>query len=722
MNIKKSDGSFQEYSSEKVRNGICAAYAGIDEPCDSAIVERIVGNLHLYDGMTSQEIRRQVEDSLMESNKKVAKAYIRMHDHREDSVKELKKKNDFIQNYIIAQNAATGSEIDANANVATKNIVTMMQELYKTNTANLNRYILHERIKSLYSKKLADQYYYDLDNHLIYKHDATNLGPYCVSISLFPFVTEGLKPLGGETVAPTDLNSFCGGFVNLVFAISSQFAGACATGSLFLFMDWYLRKDYGENYLDRLGEVVENTAKKRTLEQVIENRFQQIVYSLNTPAGNRGYQTVFWNISYYDRYYFEGIFGDFKFPDGTAPRYETMNWLQKKFMTWFNEERRRAVLTFPVETVALLTEGDDVKDKEWADFICDMYSRGHMPFIYLSESADSLASCCRLRNSLKINDDGLNHTTHQYSMGGASIETGSKSVMTINLNRNIQNFVNALKESDPDKEFTLDEKLDAIKKGIWDLTERVHKYQTAYNSILKDYCNARMLPAYDAGYITLNRQYLTIGVNGLTDAAEFMGIATNDNPDYKKFVNAILKTMNECNAKDKTKETMFNTEFVPGESLSDKNYRWDKEDGYYVSPKHVMYSSYFYNPEDTSLTVFDKLKLHGKDYTQFLDGGSAAHIRMSEILTKEQYRMMLKAAVRYGTSYWVLNCPETICNDCGYIDKHYHEDGVCPKCGSRNTTLGERIIGYMIRVSSYSNARQKEYGMRAFTKLGEDNG
>lgn len=729
VTVRKTNGSYEEYDKVKLMNGIREAYKTAGEECPEAVVVSIAENLYIYDKITSREIRRQVEESLMSINKKVAVAYI----EKFDAGLDLRKKRDFIRDYIAASNAATGSKFDANANVTRKNIVTLGQELYKENNIKQNRYIMKDKIKTLYGRSLAGQYIKDLESHVLYKHDESGTPgyPYCVAITMYPFLVDGLIKLGGVSVAPTDLKSFCGEFINLVYSISSQFMGAVATPEFLMYLDYFIRKDYGDDYLDHLEDVVEMNAKKRTLVKVIDNYFQQVVHSMNMPAGNRGYQTVFWNISYFDESYFRGVFGDFRFPDGSEPKWETLSWLQKHFMNWFNEERNRYILTFPVETMALLTDGkDDFIDKEYADFTAEMWSKGHSFFCYLSDSPDSLASCCRLRNSIteldKV-DESHNHTTHQYSMGTASVSTGSKSVMTINLNRLIQlatrryflekkgvviDGSKALARADYDK----NQLYEYIREAVTEETERVHKYQKAFNEIIKDFLAAHMLDVYQAGFIDMKRQYLTIGVNGLTDAAEFLGLTISPNPEYNEFVDVILETINRSNKKDKTPDTMFNTEFVPGENLSGKNYKWDQKDGFYVSPKHNMYSSYFYNPEDDSLSMIDKFKLHGNEYVKHLDGGSALHMNVAEHLTKDQYRQLLKTAAHYGTNYFTFNCRNTVCNDCGYISKDTLE--VCPKCGSHNLDYLTRVIGYLKRVSSFSEMRQVEAAHRFYNHDG----
>ena len=729
MDVRKSKGQVEEFSREKVKNGICEAYKAAGEKCEEVILDSIVNGLFIYDGIATSEIRRQVEDALMSINKRVAKKYI----EKNDDDKDLRKKQDFIQEYVNASNAATGSKFDSNANVTNKNIVTLGQELYKGNNIRQNRYALSDKIRKIYSKRLGEQYIEDLETHVMYKHDESGTPgyPYCVAITMYPFLVDGLRKLGGVSIAPTDLKSFCGEFINLVYSVSSQFMGAVATPEFLMYMDYFIRKDYGDNYLDRLDEVVEKTVKNRTLEKVIDNCFQQVVHSMNMPAGNRGYQTVFWNIGYFDKAYFEGVFGDFVFPDGTKPKWETLSWLQKHFMKWFNKEREQYILTFPVETMALLTDGaDDFVDKEYADFTAEMWAEGHSFFCYLSDSPDSLSSCCRLRNSLKDldnADEDHNHTTHQYSMGTASVSTGSKSVMTMNLPRIVQNATRRYFSDELDitledgknipengVEYDKDKLYEYIREDVKEQTDRIHKYQTAFNETIKDFLKANMLDVYNAGFIDMRKQYLTVGVNGITDAAEFLGITVGPNDEYKEFVNNILETINIENRKDRTRDCMFNTEFVPGENLAAKNYKWDKKDGYWVSPNRNLYSSYFYNPEDANITVLQKMELHGKQYVKYLDGGSACHINLQEHLSQPQYRQLMKVAAANGCNYFTFNVRNTVCNDCGYISKHTLTK--CPHCGSTNLDWLTRVIGYLKRISSFAEPRQIEAEKRAYAE------
>lgn len=608
-------------------------------------------------------------------------------------LEQYRKNIDYIQRYRKASNAATGSKFDANANVENKNITTMMGELPKEDIIGTNRLLMYDKITEIFDNYLAQNYLEQLNEHLIYKHDETSLYPYCVSITMYPFISKGMKDIGGISEAPKNLQSFCGSFINLVFAVAAQFAGAVSTPEFLTYMDYFIRREYGDEYYKHTKKVVDLSKRGRTLDDVITGYWQQIIYSINQPAAARNYQSVFWNIAYFDEPYFNGIFEDFVFPDGTAPKWESVNWLQKRFMIWFNQERLRTILTYPVETFNLLNNGEDFVDKNNADFVAEMWSKGHSFFMYNSNSVDSLASCCRLRNELQDN-------TFSYTLGAGGVSTGSKGVITLNFNRLIQNTIKDKEHID----------WDVLDKAIRDEVKTIHKFLIAYNEIVRDNLKAGMLPVYDAGYINMSKQFLTIGINGLIEGAEYLGIDISTNDKYFNFCTKCLKPIYEENKKAKTRDLMFNTEYVPAENLGVKNAKWDKEDGYF-SPRDC-YNSYFYRPEDESCSPIDKLILHGIQTTKWLDGGSACHINLQEHLSKEQYKKLMKIAIKTGCSYLTFNIPNTICNDCGNISKHRFEK--CPKCGSENIDYATRIIGYLKRVSKFSEQRQKEEAKRVY--------
>lgn len=686
--ITKRDGSHDRFSLDKIMNAIIKAFQSVGEDVDLNAVSKILSHLSISEGITVEDIQTQVEEALMrEGYYKVAKSFM-LYRQRHNEDRETLEKLKFLTDYCKASNAATGSKFDANANVEHKNIATLIGELPKASFIRLNRRLLVDRIKQMFGKDVAEEYIDKLNHHFIYKNDETSLANYCASITMYPWLMNGTGPIGGNSTAPTNLKSFCGGFVNMVFMVSSMLSGACATPEFLMYLNYFIGKEYGIDYWKEADKVVDLSVKQRTIDKIITDCFEQIVYSINQPTGARNYQAVFWNVAYYDKPYFESLFGDFMFPDGSKPDWNGLSWLQKRFMKWFNKERTKTVLTFPVETMALLTKDGDVIDKEWGDFTAEMYSEGHSFFTYMSDNADSLSSCCRLRN--EIQDNGFS-----YTLGAGGVSTGSKSVLTINLNRCIQYAVkNGLDYAD----------------YLSEVIDLCHKVQLAYNENLKELQKQGMLPLFDAGYINMSRQYLTIGVNGLVEAAEFMGLKISDNPDYLHFVQKVLGLVEKFNKQYRTKEVMFNCEMIPAENVGVKHAKWDREDGYFV-PRDC-YNSYFYVVEDDSLNIVDKFKMHGAPYIEHLTGGSALHMNLEEHLSKAQYRQLLRVAAKEGCNYFTFNIPNTICNDCGHIDKRYLKK--CPHCGSENVDYMTRIIGYLKRVSNFSQARQQEAKRRFY--------
>ena len=581
---------------------------------------------------------------------------------------QLNGKLQFIQDYIRAHNAADGSRLDANANVTQKNIATMETELMKDFVVQINRTLVSRKIAEVFDQETADEYLRQIEAHEIYVHDETSLKPYCVSVTLYPFLLDGLTRLGGESKAPQHLASFCGSFINLVFAISAQFAGAVATVEFLTYFDHFARKDFGDEYLE-------------THADEIANHLQQVVYSINQPAAARGYQSAFWNISIYDQYYFDAMFGDFVFPDFDRPNWPSVARLQTFFLKWFNQERSRAILTFPVVTVAMLTENGTCRDGAFADAMAGELAEGNSFFVYLSDNPDSLASCCRLRNAIE-------DRTFSYTLGAGGVATGSINVITINMNR-----------------------LEQDGRDLATEVEKIHKYQFAYRKLMEDYQAAGMLPVYDAGFISLDKQFLTIGINGMAEAAESCGIRVGYNEDYIAFVQDRLKTIFEANkVASRHYGVKFNTEFVPAENLGVKNARWDRADGYRVN--RDCYNSYFYVVEDEEINALDKFLLHGRELVDRLDGGSALHLNLDEALPRAGYRSLLDIAARTGCNYFCINVRITICNECGHIDKRTLH--ACSHCGSDDIDYGTRVIGYLKRASAFSIGRRREHALRHY--------
>lgn len=716
MLIVKRNDTKEEFNPEKIEGAILKAFKAcnysIGEVDRRNITEFInnLGNgvLAAMDNPVKEEIpvesiQDKVEKFLCKRWFPVGKAYM-LYREKHKRARKLR----YIHKYINSKESATNlSNTDDNANSSIKNSVTLEGELYKDDSREVQRSQMKELLKEINSP-YRDQYIKDLKHHIIYQHDETGpiLKPYCSAYTLYPLLVDGTSKIdGSKNKAPKYLSSFCGQFQNLVFLLSAQKKGAGAYGEFFNFFSYFCEKEWGKKYYEKANVVItnEHCLEQRTIGQTIDQYFQSITHYINQPAGNRGYQSPFTNFNVFDSYYWHTMFDDFYFPDGTQPHWDAVNWLQKRYMKWLNEERTKTLLTFPVITVCCLTDDNDVLDKEYKDFITTQWAEGDSFFVYLSKNADSISSCCRLRN--EVTDNTFSSTT-----GLTGVQTGSCNVMTLNLNRIIQDCDRSygIKQHGGWKENT-----SFIMDYLHNILNRVYDYQKAYKTGLYNMDKQGMFPQTRAGYINFDKLYCTIGVNGLNEAARFLGLTVSNNKDYMDFASYVLNVIKQYNKKHSEKKFKFNLELVPAESLGVKNYNWDKADGYWVPDDENLYNSYIYDAHDDT-SVLDKIAMQGGEIVKSIDGGQASHINLEDNLSKEQYTKLLEYAVQIGNSYITFNVPQTQCDDCGFIAKHPFKK--CPKCSSVNVTPWTRIVGYLRPIKTWSEARQIEGFTREFTK------
>lgn len=728
LKVREKNGNLVPFDINRIEIAIKDAFESCGMVWQGEVVKDIAENVKIWEGISSEDIQDQVEELLMDYDyPQVAKEYI-IYRAKHKETRSIRDMINYMNKYSkSSDNAATSSETDANANVSMKNVVTLEAEVPKLNNRIIQRQRIKDKLKELYPE-VAKQYEKDLNHHIIYAHDeASSCVPknYCEAVTLYPLLYKGIKGMDGITPSTSQhLTSFCGQFNNLVFLLSAQCKGAVAFGEFFNFLDYFCVKDFGEDYPNKetLYADSEYIVQRKTIGQKIDDAFQTIVYYINQPAQNRGWQSPFTNISYYDKYYWEALFKDFYFPDGTQPKWERVSYLQKKFMRWFNKERTKALLTFPVETMALLVDNKgNYLDEEYKEFTAEMHSKGHSFFVYVSDNPNSLSSCCRLKNEIDGNE-------FSFTNGLTGVKTGSCNVITLNLNRIVQDWA---KNSDT-KYFISSTKIAPnyipdisnilmqyqFKAYLIDILERIYKYHIAYKTILYEWEERGMFNACNEGYISMKDLFCTIGINGLNEAARFLGLNINYNEGYKEFCRLITGTISEQNKKHSTGKFKFNQEFVPAESLSSKNYNWDKEDGYWVPGDTKIYNSYFYNAWDSNTSVLEKFKLHGKEFTELLDGGVGCHINLDEHLSKEQYLKLMDYAAKNGTSYFTYNIPNSQCNneECGYIIKQPLTK--CPKCGS-SMTPWTRVVGFLRPVSAFDTGRTWDAIHRYYAKSTE---
>ena len=725
--VIKRDGIKEEFNRNKIRDAVLKAFGiaqnfskTMDEDVYRAVTE-ITNSVVETEDQSIEDIQDQIEELLMDLGyHDVAKKYILYRKEREDIRNHATRDIEFIHNFVKSDNTANAT-IDDNSNVGTKGIGVLNAEIHKvdnklTNTEWWESFV-KKRDPNFNIKVMRNDF-----KTILYPHDSSSqVGePYCMAASMYPFLLSGLEKLGGKSAVPKNLDSFCGIYVNLNFALASEIKGAVATPEFLMYMDYFCRKEWGNNYYLKPSVKIttDYCIKQKTIGSQIDQYFQQVTYSINQIAGARGMQSPFTNFSFFDKYFFEGMFGEFVFPDGTKPEWNSTNWLQRRYLHWLNQERLKCILTFPVCSYACLTDKEgNFKDLDTFHFICSEYAQGNSFFTYLSRSVDSLSSCCRLQNAVQEN-------TFNTTNGQIGVMTGSKNVITLNLNRIIQDWqhtwsdykdhidVNTNRCCFPVDWITHKDFQEGIKKYIENILERVYLYQYAYNDLMHWCKDHHLYAAYDAGFINLDKQYLTIGINGLNQAAEYLGMECNNNIYYKTFCRLIFSTIKEQNKKHKTKTAQFNTEQVPAESASVKLYNRDKADGYWVPTDTNLYASYIFKPNDTHISILDKIILHSSEFAaDELDGGSACHLNLSEHLSQKQYEYLLKFMAKVGCKYATFNIPNCECEECHFIAKQPFSK--CPKCGSTHVSLWDRIIGYLTKISNWSAARQLEGSTRS---------
>lgn len=727
LKVRKRDGSIQGFDIHKIRKVVKDAFNTTKETVDENKLNKLLDTIGLknYDEnyiIDIETIQDSVEYILMQLGcYKTAKEFI-LYREKHKECRILKERLEYMMGYMqSSNNAASSSEEDSNANVSLKNVANLNAEVYKNLNRRLQRMWVKNKLNELYpSEEIYKQYEKDLESHIIYTHDEASFSVptnYCEAVTLYPLLLNGTSTMDGlKTKPPHNLNSFCGQLVNLTFLLAAQCKGAVAFGEFFNFFDYFCVKEWGKEYTDNLDLIIINYNKKKTIKEIILQSFQQIVYSWNQPASNRGFQSPFINISYYDSNYWKALFGDFYFPDGTQPKWERVDVLQKLFMKWFNSERKKTLMAFPVETMALLTDGNDVIDKDYKNFTAEMWAEGHSFFLYLSDNPDGLSSCCRLKNKIGKNE-------FSFTNGLSGVKTGSCNVITLNLNRITQDWARQSCKTIEENNGILDKTVNSpgitgLKEYLIDILERVYKYHIAYKTLLYEEEEKGMMTSSTAGYISMRDLFSTIGINGINEAAEFLGIKCNYNEDYKEFCRLITGTISEQNKLHSTSSFKFNQEFVPAEQLGSRNYNWDKKDGYKVPEDRVLYNSYFFLADDVNLSIIDKLKLHGKEFTELCDGGMGCHINLQEHLSKEQYLKIIDLAIKYGTFYFTFNVPNTECLDCGHIEKIPVKK--CPKCGSYHLTHWTRIIGYLRPIKCFDKYRQIEASTRVYSNGKEE--
>lgn len=592
--VTKRNGTKEEFNPEKIEAAIYKAFQAtgialsekdkkiVSEFIDTIANDTSTDNGNSVAGISVESIQNKVEKFLCKRWFPVGKAYM-LYREQHKMGRFIRERIDYMKQYSNSNaNASTSSETDSNANVAMKNVANLEGEVYKTTNRIIQRQRMKAKLKELYPE-VAEQYEKDLDSHIIYTHDEAStpvLKYYCCAVTLYPLMTDGVGNVDGVTpTPPNDIQSFSGQITNLAFLLSSQCKGAVAFGDYFVALNYYVVKEFGEHWYDKLDVVVtnEHINKKHTISYYILKGMKQFIYGVCQPAGNRSYNSPFTNVSWYDKYYFQAMFGEFYYPDGTQPEWKAIDKLQRMFMQLMREIRLLTPITFPVTTMSLLHNGKEFLDKEYEELCAEEWSKGSSFFCYMNDNPASLASCCRVLNEMSEN-------TFSSTTGMNGVMTGSCNVITINLNRIVQDWyynecvANGIKLSDvkgnradfgvflafsmKDKEYYA-----SLQKYLEDILDRVYKYHIAYKTMLYEMEGKGMFAASNGNYIYMKKLYSTIGLIGYMEAAGFLGLEINNNEDYKSFLKLIFNTVSEQNKlhsiHNKKKPFLMNSEAIP---------------------------------------------------------------------------------------------------------------------------------------------------------------
>lgn len=576
MVIIKRDETKEEFNADKIFNALTKAFKACGYTSVENVIRDMVSEMRFWDNITVEEIQDEVEETLYNYEYfDVARAYsIYREEHKK--ARFIRSRLNYMDTYKDSGvNASTSSETDANANVASKNVANLEGEVYKVTNRIIQRQRMKDKLNKLYpGQELGRQYIKDLENHIIYTHDEAStpvLKPYCKAVTLYPLMLKGVGNIDGVTPsAPNDIQSFSGQVTNAVFLFSSQCKGAVALGDYFIALNYYVIQEFGPVWYDKVDEVVTNShfLHQYTVGHYIRKGMKQFIYGVNQPAGNRSYNSPFSNVSFYDKVYFKSLFGEFYYPDGTQPEWNAIDKLQRIFMQLLREIRLIKPLTFPVTTMALVHNNKEYLDPEYKELCAEEWAKGGSFFCYTSDNPTSLASCCRVLN--EMTDNTFSSTT-----GMTGVMTGSANVITLNINRIVQDYIHTWKNWEdhivdgkcafPFEWFS--KNFSDLKNYLINILERVYKYHIAYKTMLYEMEDAKMFSDCNAGYIYMRKLYSTIGLIGYCEAAQFLGLSVSNNKEYKDFLKLIFGTVKEENKKnsihDSKRPFLFNSEAIP---------------------------------------------------------------------------------------------------------------------------------------------------------------
>ena len=596
----------------------------------------------------------------------------------------------FIDNFIDSNNVANAS-IDSNANVKSKDICSLENEMAKPHLKLLAYNKIFYEIEKKYGRDRAEMW---LEGEWVgqyYLHDSysATFKSYCFAYDLEDLVQKGLYFVDGfGGGSPKHLTTFVTQCKEFVSWASNRTSGACGLPSFLVHAFYFWKHDIEDGYYLKNPEYYRDQC------------FQEFIFGLNQPY-LRITQCAFTNISIMDRPYLEEIFGGREYPDGSLviDYIDDIIEFQKAFMRVISKIRSEMMFTFPVLTYSLLYQNGKFVDEKFARWCSDHNTEWNDSNFFISDNVTALSSCCRLVNDFSKLDGFIN------SIGGTSLKIGSVKVNTINLRR-----IAIESGNDEEKYMELLEKRVRLCIEVLDVVRHI---------IVRD-VEKGLLPNYTKGLIDIKNQYNTIGINGLYEVIRDFGYINQDsfgNKYYSEkgldFATRILDRINEI--KDSyTFDYSINVEAVPAERCA--VILCQKDNALYGDK--LKYEDFIYSnqwiPLMEKCSLDEKIKL-GALLDKKCGGGQIAHINLETQLSKDNAWKMLNYIASKGVIYFAFNSKISVCkNSHGFVGSK-----VCPKCGNPEIDTYQRIVGYLVPSSNYSAARHKEFGKRYWFNLND---
>lgn len=594
--------------------------------------------------------------------------------------------NHFSKNFFSNSTTTTAdASIDQNSNVDDISVISYTNELKKPYERLNSYYMLWKELKRLYGLNVANNIVELNISGVIYINDFTGFGgglPYCYNYSTYDIMMNGLNMVKKiNCIPPKYLSSFKSQLEQFVTIASNSTLGACGLADLLIVMSYYVK-----NILDTKQDGHFRFVSEEDCWNYVDDKLTSFIYTVNQPM--RGNQSPFTNVSVYDIEFLKKMKEDYIFPDGSSLDIPTVQKLQELYLDIMNREYRRTPITFPVTTACFsINENNDLQDYNFVNMISEKNKEFAFINLYIGKSS-TLSSCCRLRS--ETNNEYFN------SFGSGSSKIGSLGVCTINLPRL------AIIYKDDKQKFFL---------RLKELVEVCARVNNAKRKIVQKRIENGNHPLYKLGYIDINTQYSTVGVNGFNEAIYYLGkdITTDEGVSLGL---EIINTINSINDKMQKKyKAPHNCEQVPGENLSIKLASKDKLLKY--QNEFDLYSNQFI-PLITNADLLDRIRLQGI-FDKHFSGGSICHLNIdNRIENTEDMKQLIVNCAKMGVVYFAINYELNKCEN-GHMTVGRND--ICTICGSKITDKYLRIVGFLTNTKNWHKTRrEKDFPNRQFYK------